>query len=197
MLRRLTGAWTSTWRPSRCSKSRTGVLHLALRDQAVAHRFAVDEKIGQHRAFRKQAELLVDHADAEFAGGVGSVDGNGFAIQFDDAAVGPDHARQHLHQGRFAGAVLADHRMDGAAFDGQAHVVERNDAAITLGEIAHRDHWRNRHALPANGSIKRRGRTLSPPCESQMDGRIIRLRPRSAAALPTGSRRSASAIQGL
>ena len=163
------------------------VLHLALGNQSAAHRLAIDEQIGQHRAFRKQAEFLIHHADAVLAGGIGAVDGHRLSVEFDDAAVRPDHAGEHLHQRRFAGAVFADHGVDRAPLDGQVHVVERNDAAIALGEIAHGNHRRLRHALP-----KKTGAIFSNrPREELCQRRIIRLRPRSAAAPPRALRPSA------
>ena len=55
------------------------------------------------------------------------------------AAVRPDDAGEHLHQRRLAGAVLADHGVDGAALDVDVHVGERDHAAIALGEVPDRD----------------------------------------------------------
>ena len=64
------------------------------------------------------------------------------AVEEDGAAVRPDDAGEHLHQRRFAGAVLADHRMDRAGRDVEAHVGDRHHAAVALGEVADGDERR-------------------------------------------------------
>src|SRR6202044_3198939 len=99
----------------------------------------------QHRAFWEETELLIDDADAEVSRRARGLDRNLGALYFDRAAVRPDDPRQRLHQGRFAGAVLADDGMDYAAFDAQVHVVERDDAAVALRQVAHAKYWRLGH----------------------------------------------------
>ena len=64
------------------------------------------------------------------------------AVEEDLAAVGPHDAGEDLHQRRLAGAVLADDGVDRAALDLEAHVGDRHDAAVALGEMADRNQRR-------------------------------------------------------
>ena len=114
-------------------------------DQPVADRLAIDEEIGQDGALRKQAQLLIDDADAELAGGLGGIDGQLLAIEEDAPGIGADHAGQNLHQRGFAGAVLAHHRVDGAGLDLQIHAVEGHHPAVALGKVVDGDERPVRH----------------------------------------------------
>ena len=58
----------------------------------------------------------------------------GDAVDFDGAAVGLDHAAEDLHQGRFAGAVLADEADDLAGPHVHAEIGQRHDAGIGLAQ---------------------------------------------------------------
>ena len=53
--------------------------------------------------------------------------------------VGADGAGEDRNQSGFARAVLAEQHMNLARFEGEVHMVERNDARITLGEAARFD----------------------------------------------------------
>src|SRR6476660_753318 len=44
---------------------------------------------------------------------------------------------QHLHQGRFAGTVLAHHRVDFGRHDCEIHIRQRFHARKSLGDSAH------------------------------------------------------------
>ena len=50
-------------------------------------------------------------------------------------AIGPVHARHDLSEGRLAGTVLADERVNRALADREAHTRERLDAAKVLGDV--------------------------------------------------------------
>src|SRR5690348_6117818 len=67
-----------------------------------------DGEIVEHHRF------LMNDADAELRGFLRRGDDDRRAIENDRAAVRRVHARQNLHQRRFAGAVLADQRGDRA-----------------------------------------------------------------------------------
>ena len=60
----------------------------------------------------REAELLVDHADAVALGQRGGVEGDDPAVDRDLAGVVVEGAREHLHQRGFAGAVLPDQGVD-------------------------------------------------------------------------------------
>lgn len=59
------------------------------------------------------------------------------AVQHHAALVRLDHARHDLHEGGLAGAILAEHAVDAAGFDGQIGLGQRVDAAIALGNAFH------------------------------------------------------------
>jgi hypothetical protein len=112
------------------------------------HRLAVDEGAGfglaaeidvlRHRQVRRQAQLLVDHGDAELLGGQRPGDRDVLAVEADGApGIGLVGAGQHLHQGRFAGAVLAHQGMDLARIDGQVHPGQRPHPREGLGDAVH------------------------------------------------------------
>ena len=68
-----------------------------------------------------------------------------------------DDAGHHFCQRRFAGAVLADQRMDLAAAQLEIDVLDRGHAGIELGRLAKREddvvaHARNSCSIPASGS---------------------------------------------
>ena len=80
-----------------------------------------------------------------------------FLPAIDDLAVigaGRIDARQHLHQRRFAGAVLADDGVDLAFLDAEVDVRQRLDAGKRLGDAAHLQNGRcSSGYLPAAGTL--------------------------------------------
>ncbi len=85
-----------------------------------------------------QHEVLVHHADAEREGMAGIGDGVGGAVDADLAAVGRVEAVEDRHQGRLAGAVLADDAMHGAALDLQVDVavgVNRTEMLVDADQL--------------------------------------------------------------
>ena len=98
-----------------------------------------EEDVLGDRQHRHQRQLLVDDDDAQM---LAVVDAFEMAIlpAIDDLAVigaGRIDARQHLHQRRLAGAVLADHGMDLAFLDAEVDVRQRLHARERLGDVAH------------------------------------------------------------
>ena len=86
-----------------------------------------------------QAELLEDHGDApaEMLGDGGALDG--FAVEADGAGVGAVDAHEDLHESGFAGAVLAEQRMDFAGLEGEVDVGQHAVGAEAFGDALHGD----------------------------------------------------------
>ena len=83
----------------------------------------------------EQREVLEHHADAELRAPPPGLCGLvGPAGEAHRARVGPHDAVDHLHQGRLAGAVLAEQRMDLACADGEATLVVGHDRRKRLGD---------------------------------------------------------------
>ena len=85
------------------------------------------EVVGEH-------EVLEDHADSGLDGVGGRPEHDLGAVDLDRAGVGLLHAVQDLHQGRLAGAVLPDDRVDGAVRDIDVDVVVGDDAGEALAD---------------------------------------------------------------
>ena len=84
-----------------------------------------------------QALLLVDHADAQSFGVLGRMDLDRLSVQLDVARVGSVEPGEDIHQAGLAGAVFAEQRVDLAALDVQAGVVDGQHVAKALGDVAH------------------------------------------------------------
>ena len=82
-----------------------------------------------------QHEMLVDHADPGAHGVARVGDPDQFAVDADLPGVRPQQAKEHVHQRRLAGAVLAEEAVDLALFDGQVHLVIRDELAEALGDV--------------------------------------------------------------
>ena len=108
---------------------RTGVGDAPLQERLILG--AEDDVLYDGEIF-DQHEMLVDHADAERDGVVRRLDRDGFAADFDLAAVGLVKAVEDRHQRRLARAVLSDDAADGAALDGQIDVAIGPDSTETL-----------------------------------------------------------------
>ncbi len=122
--------------------------------QAVQELLVAQIEILRHRHGRDQAGFLEHHGDAglQRLGGRGEADLPA-AIEHAPAA-GDDGAGHDLGQGRFAGAILADQRVDLASFQVEIDVLDRRHAAIGLGQLLHFEDDRLAHAsLPARQSI--------------------------------------------
>src|SRR5690606_3874487 len=83
--------------------------------------------------------VLVDRLDA-FAPGIDRAGEAALpAVEPDLAGIGLVHAGDALDQRRFAGAVVAEKRHHLAREDVEAHLVDGNEAAEALGELADRE----------------------------------------------------------
>ena len=78
--------------------------------------------------------MLEHHADAEPARGARIGDAHRRAVEEDLPLVGREDAVDHLDEGRFAGAVFAEQRMDFAGLDGQVDIVVGAHAGKRLAD---------------------------------------------------------------
>ena len=107
-------------------------LLLGVIDAPVAHDLAVGEDVFRDREVAEQVQLLEHHADAvgHRVGGVREDDR--LAVEQDPSGRRPLDAGDHLHQGRLAGAVLADQHVDRAAAHLEIGLLHRDGARIDL-----------------------------------------------------------------
>ena len=90
-----------------------------------------------------QAEVLVDHADAQLGGGDGVGDDDRLAGEEHLAGVRDRQPDQDLHQRRLPGTVLAEHTEDAAGFEREVDRGAGDDLPVALGDVAHLDRrWR-------------------------------------------------------
>jgi hypothetical protein len=92
---------------------------------------------GHHR---DEHEVLVHHADPERDGVARRVDRGLPAAHEDLALAGRGQAVEHVHQGRLAGAVLAEQGVDLAPAQVERDVVGGDDAGVALGDVAQLQH---------------------------------------------------------
>jgi hypothetical protein len=143
-------------------------------DQAEATRRIGDADVVGDRQVGHQRQLLEDADDARPVGGDRRGEAHASSLE-EHLALGRLHDAGHdLDQGRLAGAVLAQHRMDGAALAAEVDLVQRAHAAVVLADAAH---------LPE----RRTGRTVAHGKRPALIGRLIE----AGAARPgrTGRRR--------
>ena len=118
--------------------------HLAFLNHAKPRRLAAEKQILRHRKIRQQVDLLIDGGDARIDRSLGRPRRDLDAVEANDARVAREHAGDHLDQGGFAGAVLAEQRMDFAGPQREVDTLQRAQRAKTLGD-------------PANLQQRRRG----------------------------------------
>ena len=87
-----------------------------------------------------QLEVLVDHADAQGIGVVGVADLDLLAVLQDLALFGLVQAKQHAHQGAFAGTVLAQQGVNFTSAQLEGNIIVRLDSREFLGNMEHLDH---------------------------------------------------------
>ena len=99
----------------------------------------VEEDVLGDRQVRAERQLLVDDDDALRLAVAQVVEVHGLVFEDDLALVGAGRvdAREHLHEGRFAGAVLAADGVDLAALDLERDVLQRLDAGERLRDGPH------------------------------------------------------------
>ncbi len=110
-----------------------GLLGAAPVDQSAAARVAGNQRdvLGDRHAVH-QSKLLVDEGDRQPLG----IGLHGAGLPPYLARVGAMHAGQHFYQRGFAGAVLAEQRMDFAGVERGIHAVERQRAAEPFRQAA-------------------------------------------------------------
>ncbi len=105
---------------------------------AGAAKLAAEIDVLGDRQVRRQRQLLVDDGDAGALGVLRTVDRQRLAADQDLAArIGAVRAREDLHQGGLAGAVLAHQGQDLAAPRLQPDVAQRAHAGEGLGDPPH------------------------------------------------------------
>ncbi len=92
-----------------------------------------------HRQRVDEAEVLVDHPDAERRSGDRVVDVVLHAVDPDRARVRIDQADEDLHQRRLARPVLTEDAVDAPAVQRQIDTITRSDRAEGLGDTAEFD----------------------------------------------------------
>ena len=116
-------------------------------ERQCSRRHAAEQHVLGDAQMRQQAELLIDGADAERHGVGRPVDPRRLAVEQDVAAVRMRGARQHLHQRRLAGAVLAADRQHASLADRERDVADGRVAVVALGDAADRE-MRHQPAAP-------------------------------------------------
>ena len=79
--------------------------------------------------------MLEHHADAQFTGMGGALQGQRVAVPGDAAGVGLDDAVDNFHQGALAGAILAEQSMDFACVDCELDTVIRPASGVLLDDV--------------------------------------------------------------
>src|SRR5699024_9482857 len=96
---------------------------------------ASQEDVVAHREVRGQAQFLMDDRDPVVPGVVGGGEADRPPIEVDGSGGGLLHAGEDLHQGGFAGAVLAEQRRHLAPVDGEVDPLQRLGAAVVLDDV--------------------------------------------------------------
>ena len=170
-----TGVTGSSSRPTRASSA--AACELA-RFQSMSPRCAAlvaEEDVLRDREEGHQRELLVDDHDALGLGVVDRPELDLVALEEDRAVVGAVrvHTREHLHEGRLAGTVLAADRVDLATLDRHRHVLQCLDAGEGLGDGLHLKNGVG-HAATALRRTGHRRRALSLMGATRPPGRRLR-----------------------
>ena len=97
-------------------------------------RVKTERDVLQHRQRLEQREMLENHADAEAARGAGIGDSDRRAVEQNLAFVRRLDAVNHLDEGRLAGAVLAEQRVNLARLDFEMDVVVGAHAGKRLAD---------------------------------------------------------------
>ena len=101
----------------------------AVDDRPGDQRLAAEKDVVGRRQFGNEIEFLMDDRDARPLGVLNAGELRRRAVEPNDAVVLDVHAGEDLHQGRLAGAVLADQRVHLAGPEIEIDVAERRDPA--------------------------------------------------------------------
>ena len=178
-------------------------------DQVGAGNFPVEFDILGNGKAGQQHEFLMNHADALEHGLVGRGDVDLFPVDGYaslKAAGGVDHrhAKQHVHQGGFARAVLAQQRVNFPRPDGQGYVLQHRILPVPLGDVFHFQHiFRTQAGIPPYGKPARPvGRAVVVPVILQVILEVYRIQQDGVVvveglALGVGVKLNGSAAQSL
>ena len=180
--------------------------HLAFAHDAEAHRLAVEKQVLRHRQVRQQVDLLVDGGNAGLHCGLGRARRDLFAAQADDTGIAREHAGDDLDQRRFAGAVLAEQRMDLAGAKREVDLLQRAHRTEALADPAHLQQGRSRIKAvlhndvtptgarlccghPAYSFVRRMRRGFAGPQRAVRQGARLSNRGPSCCRIPSADRR--------
>jgi hypothetical protein len=121
------------------------VSRLAGVEQPPASDVAAENEIFQHGQCRNQHEVLMHHANAGCNRILRRVQRERAVAQFEPAAIGQLKPVKHFHEGRFAGAVLAQHGVNFAGPQVERNLGVRHDGAIGLCDPDRAEKWGFRH----------------------------------------------------
>jgi hypothetical protein len=105
-------------------------------------RLAPEEEVLGHGHLRHEVELLVDRGHARRLRVARPMERDRLAVDLHRAVVVVEHAREHVDEGRLAGAVLAEQRVHLAVAQLEVDAAQRVHAAEALGDPAHAEQWR-------------------------------------------------------
>jgi hypothetical protein len=110
---------------------------LPVEEDRVGHRLLAEEDVVGDRQDRHEHEVLVDHADAALDRVGRAGDLRHGAVEQDFALVGRRQPVEDVHQGRLAGAVLAEQGVDLAGPDLEVDPVVGHDTRVAFRDAAH------------------------------------------------------------
>src|SRR5262249_17265203 len=84
---------------------------------------------------RVEVQLLENDPDARMRGLPCGLEGYRRTVEKQPARSGLFHAGKNFHQRRLAGSILAYENVDGAAIDGEIHLIERYGSREALGDL--------------------------------------------------------------
>ena len=155
-----TGVAGSMWKFSDCSNCCAWMLSLL---KLVMQLLVAEFDVLRRRHRRHQAGFLIDHADAGCERIARRVEIDRLAVDEIIARGQLDGAGDRLAERRFAGAVLADQRVDLAGMEIEIDVLDGVHAAIDLAAV---DDAQHRLAVPAErlGDVPPARRSASRSC---------------------------------
>jgi hypothetical protein len=101
---------------------------------------SAEQHVLAHRELGHEAQVLVDEGHPARPGRLQRPERHGVAGDGHVAGVGSDGAGDHLHQGRLAGAVLAEQGVDLAALHAKVNALERPHARVGLAGALELEH---------------------------------------------------------
>ena len=103
-------------------------------DDAALFRHTSEENVLRDRQAGHKAHFLIDRGEAACVGVAGGVEVQLFVVQIEAAARGPDGAGEALDQGRLAGTVFSEKRVDLAAFKADRDLIQRETTRVLFAD---------------------------------------------------------------